>query len=371
MLATSQRFQDAVSAGYQHVVAKAEILVSRRVVGTIETGLTGSVTVDSDAKVQRSCAIGLVDPTGDLIPDSFDDWLYPGGNEIKLYRGFRFQDGTEEYVPQGVFRVSKPRFLDRRDRIEISLSGYDRAKTIERARFEAPYVVSGGTNYVTAMKDLITNRMPGLSYAKFMTTTENTPNPFLLFEAQSDPMEAIHKMALAIGAEFLFDVDGDPVLQPVPDPYTLQAVATYERGEYSILEEVDRELDEEIAYSVFVVTGEDTSESPPIRAIAEDTDPNSPTYVVRYGRVPVFMVSGFIRTQAQADAAANALKLRKAGILETVKFNGLVNAAHEANDVVRLRDDKVKVNALHVLDSFTIPLGYAETMTVATRKRRV
>lgn len=371
MIPASQRFQDAVKAGYQHVIAKVEVVSSGgEVVQEIDTGVSGGVSVDSNAKVQRQTSLTIIDPTGTLIPATFDDPLYPSSNEINVYRGFKYPDGTEELLQQGVFRLSKPRFMDRKDRIEISVQGFDRAKTIERARFEAPYVVGSGVNYGTAIQNIITDRFPQpLSFEKFMTVTETSP--LLIFEAQSDPMKAIHQMATSIGAEFYFDYVGDPVLRAVPDPYTLATVATYERGEYSILEDIDRELDEERGYNVAVVTGETTDNSAAVRAVAEDNNPNSPTYVGRIGRVPIFYVSKFIRTQSQCQSAADALLRRKQGVTENIKFTGLVNASHEASDIVQLRDDKIKVDALQVLDSFDIPLGYADSMTVSTRKRRI
>lgn len=371
MRSISQQFREGVRDSYQEIVIHAEVLSRGVVISSLDEVLvSGSIEMNYRSRIQRTCDIRLVDETGDLIPDDWNDLLYPVGNELKLYRGLEFPDGTQELIPLGVFRVSRPRFADEGSRLQISVVGYDRGKPLERARFTDPYIIVAGTNYTTAIQNLIINRLPGysLDFSQFQSTTRTTPR--LVFEEQGDPLQAVSKMAESIGMDFFFDGDGRPILRPVPDVSTTLPSETYAEDEDDVVIQAERELNEEQTYNHVIATGESTSNASPVRAEAFDNDSESPTYWERYGDVPTWLVSSYITTEAQAADAAVAHLRRVTGIIENVSFGMIVNPAHEPGDVVLLRRPRLKIDEIHVLDSLTVPLGYDAAMSVGTRRRK-
>jgi hypothetical protein len=54
-----------------------------------------------------------------LVPDNDFDLLTPFGNELRLFRGIQFDDGSVEYVPLGVFVIIDVVIKDTNDGVQI------------------------------------------------------------------------------------------------------------------------------------------------------------------------------------------------------------------------------------------------------------
>lgn len=372
MRPVSSQFLSALRQSHK-VIQRVDVYRGTALILTLPV-IAGKVDVDTSNSVQRRCTITAVDTTGLLTPADAAATLAPFGNEIRLFRGIEYPDGTQEMVPVGVFGISDVEVKDEGAGIEIEVSGFDRARKVARNRFTDIYTVTAGTNYATAIRDLVNSRVPGLTF-NFMVTTRTAPA--LTFQVGDDPWEKAQDMADSLGAELFFDGEGVCVLRPVIDPETAPVVYDYTEGQVSNLISLSRSLTDEQTYNLVVAAGEpadpaDGSEPPaPARGVAQDDDPASPTWVGGpYGVVPKFFVSPFIATDAQAVDAAKASLLRSLGGTEVVAFDALVNPAHEVGDVVQVTRGASRANARYVIDSFTIPLDANSTMSVTTRKRR-
>jgi len=377
---------DVQVSGNHRVSVEAELFLRGESVGTIPV-LGGDWTDDRKANVRRSCRLSLP-PTAELIPAaewSGDGGLWPIGNEIQLRSGLVLPDGTPELLPVGRYRISKPVVNDSGSSITLSVEGYDRGRAVSRARFSSPYSIPSGTDYATAIRDLLLSRVPSLAPSdfRFMATDGSDGGPVfttpgLLFTSQDDPWVKAMEMAQSFGAELFFDGSGDPVLRLERDPSINEPDWDYSEGEGTNLLGVDRSLDDEASYNGVVVTGSNSELPAPLHAEHWDTDPSSPTYydpalpeASFYGPVPFFMDSQYIMTQAQADLAAQNNFLRVSGITETVNFNAIVHPAHESGDIVRVKRDRVNVDNVYVMDSVKCGLGHSGIMNATTRSRRV
>lgn len=327
----------------------------------------GQVNASDDAAIRRRCKFTVVDRDGSLVPTSADSLLAPYGNEVRMYRGLGMPENTEELVPLGIFNISAVQVVDTGEGVKIFVEGFDRARKVQRNRFTFQYIIGAGSNYATAIQDLIEDRYPGLTY-NFMPVTTTTP--LLSFESGSDPWEAAQKMATSIGAELYFDVEGVCVLRPIPDPATDPVVWTYAEGAEATILHVEKKSSDERTYNHIIVTGE-SSNAPPVRAEAKDDDPSSPTYYLGdYGDVPYFYKSAFITTQAQAQAVADALLLRTLGVVEQVNFTAIVNPAHEVGDIIEITRGRAGINARYVLTDFNVNLDPQQPMNASTRRRQ-
>lgn len=275
-----------------------------------------------------------------------------------------------ELVPLITSGITSVEVSDSREGMNITVYGSDRSRQVQRNRLLENHVVAAGTNYATAIQDLIASKRPGTTF-NFETTTYVTPE--LVFGASGgggggDPWKYAQEMAESIGMEVFFDVDGVCVLRKIPDPQTV--VATYAEGPESMLLYVNSRMSDEDTRNAILVSGESTSNDAPIRGYAEVSDPNSPFYVGGpFGKVPGFFQSGYVRTQAQADELAAAILKQKLGNMESARIISTVNPALEPYDLIRVTRAASKIDSLYVIEKLTIPLGAQEPLNIGIRDR--
>lgn len=329
---------------------------------------SGSVDVDGTASTRRTSKVTVSDPT--LVPADGYDLLAPYGNEIRLWRGVEYADGSTELLPlitAGIYEAD----TQGGDTLVTALDLYDRSRRISENRWTSPYVIAKGTNYADAIRDLVADRAPSTTFS-FAVTTELTPLIVLGDETDGDPWEDAVKMATAIGMELYFDPYGTCVLEETPDPDTSVADATYAEGAGATILDVGKKLTREGMYNGVVATGESTSNPSPYRYEVWDDNPASPTYYLgAFGRKPRFYSSPLIHSDAQAEAAARSILTKSLGASEVVDFGAIVQPAHEAYDVVEIAVANAAINDRYLIESFTIPLDAESPMTATTRARKV
>lgn len=378
---TSERFQKALR--YSHtVVARAHLFRQRELIMEDIPILSGSITDDAAALIRRRMDVAL--PASREILDMLpaeppeDGGLWPLGNEMQIEAGIDFEDGTEpEYLSLGFYRISRPRIDDSDEDLTVQISGFDRGRAVSRNRFITPYTIRAGINYAVAIRDLLFDRAPWLTEddLEFLETPYTTP--VLNFTNQDDPWEVAVTMAASMGAELYWNTQGKPVMRPEPDTLFTPEVFTYEEGEEAIITGLTRDLDDEQAYNAVVVSGETTSNSAPVQAVAYDDNPDSPTWydprypeASIYGLVPYYITSQYVTTYEQALNAARANLLHHVGIIEKIDFTSIANFAHESNDVIRIERARSSVNNRYILESLRLGLGDDVDMSGTTRKRR-
>jgi len=379
MYSVSAKFENAVRHGVHRAwIVRADVTEFGEIVAEDIPVVGGSVSVDSTAAVRRRATL-MIAATDEMVPGLPTDFLFPVGRELVVRAGFQYDDGTEELVPQGTFRIAKPALTDNGDVIALQVDAYDRSRAVSRARFTEAYVIPEGTNYATAIKALTQRAIPWLGEDDFVFMPTTWITPLLVFDVSDDPWTVATNMARSLGAVTHFNQDGKQVLHPEPDPIATPSQWDYVEGEDANVVEVLKDLDDDGAYNGVIVTGASVNNAvPPVRAEAWDIDPASPTYydptkpeASLYGPVPYFMDSQYVVTTQQASDAAQGNLSRVLGVLEQVDFSATPNPAHEGGDVVHIKRAQAKIDDIHIIDSFTIPLSFGSAMQGNTRKRRV
>lgn len=319
----------------------------------------GEVQIDRTAAVRRTCTVDCIDPTGQLTPDALSSILAPGGSELRAYRGVRYSDGTTEVMPLGVFRLSKVTVLDASAAgITIKAEGSDYSRTVSRDKFTVPYVIAAGTNIVTAIKDILALTFPDLQYDAISTSLTTTAP--LLYDANDDPWEVVCKLADSIGCEVFFDAVGDCAIAPVADIDALPSPSfTYIAGEGCTLLELERVFTDEPGFNGVIVTGTSPGdELDPVRAEAWDTEATSPTYYLGpYGQVPMFVQDQLVKTEEDAQNAAEGQLRRMLGFASQLTIKAIVNPALDVGDAVQVERSASNVTGLYLVDAMTIPLS--------------
>lgn len=276
----------------------------------------------------------------------------------------------EELCPVGVFTLNDVEITDGPGGVAIEVAGADLSRKISRNRWDDTYIIEAGTNYATAIQDMVRNRMPDAVF-NFASTSRTTPRLFFGEQSSNDPWQDAQDLATAIGYELFFDARGICTLRPEPDPEIGDSVWEFEDRARPTMIELRRRVTDENTYNKVVVTGEGTSNTAPVRAVAIDDDPSSPTYYLGpYGTVTMRFTSSSVTTGEQAQDAADALLRRVKGATEAVELSVVPMPALEPGDVVTVTRDKTKIEGRFLIDQLRIPLGADESMRAVGRRQR-
>lgn len=373
MWPVSARFLAAVKAPHA-VVSAAELFTAGRLVADSSQVriVSGSVKVDATAATRRSFDSLQLSVPDALLPTLLHRTaLDPYGNEITLSRGVRYADGSVELVPQGVFRIESTAVADGpAGSREVTLGGFDRSYSISQNGWDMPYLIGAGTLVTDAIADIIQNRLPGTTVINLVPSAVTTATHLL--DESSDPwVDGVQMLALLIGAQAYFDVLGRFVIAPVPDP-SPPPVLTLSEGPGCVITELGRTYDASTARNKVILTCEN-GQGTPLRAVATDTDPASPTYINGPFGVRTLRESmNAAASQAALSTAARARLLQVAGVSEAPTMKIVPNPALDVGDVVQVTRLRSGMDHdLLIPASFELPLTYADVQPITYRTRRV
>lgn len=376
MQARSAAFDEAVRKGGV-VTARLEVLQLGSPVAEITPAdaggaglIEGDVTVDTAATSRRTFRARIADPTGAWIPTRPADMLsVVSGHELRVWRGWRYADGTEELLSQGIYTIGEALPVDGPG-LAIELSGEDRSRVVRDNTWVKAYSVGKGRNVIQAAMDIISDRRPGTEFTGMDTTSTLHTTPYLPYAEQADPMAAVAQILGAAGLEGFFDVNGRFLIRPIPEAANADPVWDYDEGQTSTMLSIKGSGSRGDIFNGVVAVGENTYGISPARAELWDTDPNSPTYYRGpFGRKPKFLPPNpAITTNAMALAAA-AGELRRTLRLEPAySVTVMPHPAHEGGDVAHLRRARLRVDDSHVLQRFSLPLGAKGRSELTLRK---
>lgn len=370
MYPTTAKFKAAVATNHR-VIAKAEVWNSERKLIDLNID-SGKVNVTSSNAIRRTCEIHLTtDRTADnLVPDNGFDYLAPFGNQLKLFRGIQFDDGTTEYIPLGVFVITEVKATDTNDGVDMVIRGEDKSIIVSRNKWTSAYQMVNGT-LEASLTALLQNRYPDIKI-DFPTTNVSINQIILGSDSSLDAWQDAVKIAELVGYDLFFDVKGTCTMKQFPSLDASSVVATYKEGSGTTVTEIDRNISTKETYNGVIYTIEGSQVTTPIRVEVWDEDTTSPTY--RYGvfgSVPTFVNTNLISTTAEAIKAASLLLNTVIGAQEQIDFSAIVDPSLDANDVVYIKSSGAKVDRTVIIDSLDIPLEYNGTLSVKTRVVRV
>jgi hypothetical protein len=281
----------------------------------------------------------------DAFPRRPGDLLTPFGTLVRVELGLELLDGTVSTVPYGTFEVSSAGTGRSPGQRTVNVSLIDLSDRVDRYRFERPFEPTNGTWFSRVVNEVLLNRT-GIS--------PNLPNGSVIFnnarimglESGTGPWDELQDMAEALGVKIWYDRSGEIQIGAITsDPENAYALT----GTVSISADFDTR-----PANVVVVRGEDQEGTPPVQAIAMDTDPGSPTYAGTapgtspYGRTTSFYSSPLIKTTAQAQAAANASLAAGIGAGASYTITWPYNPTVDAGDVVSIGGDTFAIDAITV-----------------------
>jgi hypothetical protein len=370
MYPASGEFKTAILSDHI-VVSKAEIWNQNSKLTTLNVD-NGQVTVSVNSGVRRTCQVNLVTDrsANNLVPDNGFDTLAPFGNELRLYRGVQFTNGSIEYVPLGVFVMTDVVVSDTNDGVNISITGEDRSLIISRAKWTEPYQMVSGT-LEASLTAMLQNRWVDVQ-TSFVTTNVTVNQVVWGTESNSDPWQDSVSLAQLVGYDLYFDVLGVAVLRPFPSLDASTVVAKYEEGQQTLITSLDRSMSSKETYNGVIYTIEGSQVTTPIRVEVWDEDTTSPTY--RYGvfgNAPTFVTTNLLATEAEAIKAATSLLDTYRGAQESINWGSIVDPTLDVNDVVYIKTAGSKTDRLVIIDELDIPMSPLASMTAKARTVRI
>lgn len=363
-----------VSAAFLRTIRGSHTMAARAtVLTTFQTGtqpsgtvipiIAGQVTLDGTADVRSTLDL-TTDGTG-MWPNEVADLLAPYGNEVFIERGLQYGNGTTEYCSLGYFRIDTPSQDDPPDG-EIRLTGKDRMAGIIDGRLLSPAQFLSTDTYGAVVTALVTEVYP-LATVQWDDTT-NTQAIGRSLIAEEDRYGFLNDLVKSVGKTWYWDHRGILVIATAPDP----AVPVFEvdAGENGVLVSASRQITRDGVFNAVVAQGEAADTTAPVRGVAIDQDPTSPTYFYGpFGPVPRFYSSPFLTTSAQASNAAAQLLRQSLGLPYNVDFTAVPNPALEPYDPVRVRFSSRSGSEVHVLQSVTVPLVEDQALSSSTREQ--
>jgi len=366
MYAVSQQFLAALRTGQRMAVRVDSYLGGVLLLGDV--GITdGSVTVDRSARYRRQLRLTVSDIA--LLPQVGDATapLASYGQQLRVYRGLRFTDGTVELVPIGVFRVGECEGDVVVGPVQITADSLE--CIVSDDPFLAPQASSGygpSSGLITA---LITASIPD---AVVVSTATSDPAPAAVTWTETDNRwDAVRAVALAMGCDVYCDAEGVFRIVDIPDVLATPHVWQVDVGPTGVMVSGARGQSRTGVYNGVRVIGENTaSGAAPVSSLAVDSDPLSPTrWGGPYGKVLETVTSSLITSSGQCAVAAEQRLLRCLGPATKVSLAAIPNPALEAGDVLRVVYPDGPPE-LHVIQSMTIPLSVGGVLELRTRSAR-
>lgn len=351
-----------------HTMVATAIVCSTFQTGVTPTGteipiLGGDVMLDGTAQVRSS--LDLVTDGTAMWPKRADSLLAPYGNEVYVQRGIKYSDDLIEFVGLGYFRIDAPE-QDVAPNGPIRLAGQDRMAGIVDARLVEPVQFLSGASLGHIMETLVLEVYPDAVIEWDDDTDDAVITRSMI--AEQDRFGFLDDLVRARGKVWYWDHRGVLVIKSMPD--SSMPVFEVHSGKGGVLLELSRQLSRQGVYNAVVASGEANDTAAPVRAVAYDNNPLSPTfYDGRFGKVPRFYFSPFLDTDAQALEAADAILRRQLGLPYSVDLSLVPNPALEPWDPVSVRPGDGQAREIHVLERITVPLTHAARMSAATREQ--
>lgn len=313
----------------------------------------GAVSATLSSRVTRNLAVTV---SQQMYPQLADGLLAPYGNRLTVTRGIEYGDGSRDAWTVFTGRIQKPILFPGGD---VTIPAADRAYEVVEAGFTVPTNSQVGNSVSNEFQRLVLGAVADAQFG----TSDFFALPMPQETWESDRGYALDEISTSVGAFWYALADGRFVQRRYPWTVPGSPVVTLADGTEGIIMGSPSRNREEVFNSI-TVFGERADGTPPVYAVAEDTNPASPTYVNgpfgrRHRAVPLQTPA----TQGAAQTAANAYLFRSVALQETWTWTQPPDAAMELGDIVSI-DGYDRTGIIQIVSGFTLPLDTGSMMTV-------
>lgn len=317
-----------------------------------------------DGTVHLDGAAALYTTATLTLPGDLWDQLTTAGLEVYVQSGIQYTDAAVELVGFGYLRVRMPTQPDAHRGGDITIQCEDRNTVLARADLLTPRVYPADTTYGAMVADLVVDVFPDATVEWDDDTDQLELGREVLVEQKR--LDALLAAAQAAGKVARWDHRGVLTLRTPPALLAAPPMARLAAGRGGVLQAAAREISDLEVCNAFVVTGESFDDTPPVRGVAVDNHPDSPTrYSGPFGPAVRHLTNSLVRTDAQALGVAQMELSRRTGLAHTVRFTVSPRPELEPDDIVHIEHPgQVGRHAIAALD---IPLVPGRQMIGSTR----
>lgn len=293
---------------------------------TLTTVTSGHVGYDTSQKIRRTAKFTMQD-------DNSVNFL---SDRIQPHALLLMSDGGYADFPLGVFILSTPpRVTDPAQVITRQIDAYDLLQVVVDDKVDTRYTVTSGTNYITAVQNILTNA--GINQYNLTATSSTLPNT-LDWAPGTEKLQIINDLLKAINYRSLwFDENGQAQAIPYQSPSVRAPEYTYQDDDQSVMfPDMTQSLDLFAVPNkwVLVVTEPDRTV---LTSTYTNSNANSPTSTTNRGRTIVkYDTSQQAPDQATLDSIAQKMAYEDSQIYEQVEFGTGIMPVHSDLDVFNL-----------------------------------
>lgn len=353
---------------------------------------SGELTVNLNNGRRRQAAVNLsnLDSEYDFAVNKI--WF---GQELRLSMGLVLPDGTDYYIPQGIFLIEKPTETLRPGRKTVTYNLTDKWSLFDgtlSGNLEGTYQVLAGTNIFDAIDSIRKldkydmssdganpiDPVPPIftSYYNSMTQTLTDGTVASLIETPYDYTSdesgtlggVILGMSDMLAAWTGYNAAGRLVIDPSQDDIddaTKPVLWTFRNGDAQFMGATYQMALSEI-FNDIIVAGEALDENPTARGRAQNLDQTSDTCVSRIGLKTkrISMTNYYSNDICEAYAEWKLKRLAAVAKTVTIECQQMFHLAE--NNIIELqRPDKAGAPIeRHVIQGYTIPLAQTGSMTI-------
>jgi hypothetical protein len=283
--------------------------------------------------------------------------------------GKRFYRKEEKWIdfPLGIFLLSSPTRADRNGHIYRDVEAFDGLVILRDDKFESRYTVRAGTNYRTAVIDILASA--GITKHNIEQTDKTLPTD-IEFEPGKEKLYAINQLLRAINYNQIYvDVYGYFTSSTYRSPSIRAAEYTYADDKLSITYPgMTEEMDLFNVPNKWVVVLSNPEREPLVSTYINE-NPNSPTSTVNRGRTIVdHREIDNIADQQSLDSYVQRIAFEASQVYGKVEFETAIVPAHDFADVLQIEYSSLGISGKYAETGWTIPLTAGGKMKHSLRK---
>lgn len=339
---------------------------------------SGSISINYQQGVRRSCSFTLSDTFGKYRPMSNDN-IFGFNTKFKIYVGLEnIQTGETYWFSQGIFYTTNPTSSHANSNKTVTVNGVDKfgifTSDTGYNQLEGTYIVPAKSKLYAVVKDILSLEL-GNGYM-IDPKEPHIDAEFIDYELPYDIKKSpgsymgdiLIELGNVLGADIFYDTNGIlNITSGTTDiTYSKQSsiwdfsdvLPEYSNGSVS-LNTID-------AINIVKVVGNQVNDSEIYIGNAENHNPLSPTAIEKIGRKIYYEESANLPNQARADEYAKYVLNSKSIIQTAIAFSSTLIPHLDVNRVITITDDYYKYEQERfIIQSITMPLDSKTLMSIS------
>ena len=327
-----------------------------RKIKTLDTVETATVSCVSNAQIKRIAKFFIKD----------DPTINYASDRIQPLVIFKTSEGYVEFS-QGIFLLSSALRTERNGNIYRYIDGYDGNQVLVDDKFENRYTIASGTNYITAVKTIITSA--GITKVN-IEGSGKTLSATKEWEPGTTKLTVINALLSEINFVPLYvDENGFYVSRQYVSPSQQAPKHTYEDGELGVLYNGLVETIDTFGVANKFVAFTSNPDATSLRSSYTNTNPNSPLSTVSRGRtiVDIRQVDD-IADQVTLDDYVQRIAFEASQVYGYITAETAIMPTHGINDVAQINYSPLGISGKFTETEWTMQLKAGAKMRHTFRR---